>query len=154
MPKSAGSKAFNSNIREFGRSSMRGGVDFTGDPTVTTSLRSGGTTGCLASPKAGPSSQPVDPGRRIYNPAAMDRKCLEIIGLTWDLAKQEHNLLALVIPATLNVAKCISEGRQPTTEEIQAWNEVNAQLARRMSDITASFTSVREAVTPMLRFDA
>ena len=84
----------------------------------------------------------------------MDRKCLEIIGLTWDLAKQEHNLLALVIPATLNVAKCISEGRQPTTEEILAWNEVNAQLARRMSDITASFTSVREAVTPMLRFDA
>ena len=90
----------------------------------------------------------------MYNPAAMDRKCLEIIGLTWDLAQQEHSLLALIVPATLNVAKCISEGRQPTAEEIQAWNEVNGQLTHRMSDITASFASVREAVTPMLRFDA
>ena len=84
----------------------------------------------------------------------MDRKCLEIIGLTWDLAKQEHNLLALVIPATLNVAKCVSEGRQPTKEEIRAWNEVSAQLTQKMSEITASFTSVREAVTPVLTFDA
>jgi hypothetical protein len=84
----------------------------------------------------------------------MDRKCLEIIGLTWGLAKQEHSLLALVIPATLNVARCISEGREPTAEEIRAWNEVSAQLAQKMSEITASFTSVREAVTPVLKFDA
>ena len=84
----------------------------------------------------------------------MDRKCLEIIGLTWDLAKQEHSLLALVIPATLNVAKCISEDRHPTPEEIRAWNEVSAQLTQKMSEITASFTSVREAVTPVLKFDA
>ena len=84
----------------------------------------------------------------------MDRKCLEIIGLTWDLAKQEHVLLALVIPATLNIAKCLSEGRQPTPEEIAAWNTVSTQLARKMSEITSSFTSVREAVTPILSFDA
>jgi hypothetical protein len=84
----------------------------------------------------------------------MDRKCLEIIGLTWDLAKQEHSLLTLVIPATLSVAKCLSEGRQPTSEEIAGWNAVNAQLSTRMSEITASFTSVREAVTPVLPFDA
>ena len=84
----------------------------------------------------------------------MDRKCLEIIGLTWDLAKQEHTLLSLVIPATLNVARCLSEGRQPTREEVTAWNMVNAQLTHRMSEITASFTSVREAVTPVLPFDA
>jgi hypothetical protein len=84
----------------------------------------------------------------------MDRKCLEIIGLTWDLAKQEHSLLTLVIPTTLSVAKCLSEGRQPTSEEIAGWNAVNAQLSTRMSEITASFTSVREAVTPVLPFDA
>jgi hypothetical protein len=63
-------------------------------------------------------------------------------------------LLALVIPATLNVAQCISEGRQPNAEEIHAWNDVNAQLMQKMSEITASFASVREAVTPMLNFDA
>lgn len=84
----------------------------------------------------------------------MDRKCLEIIGLTWDLAKQEHSLLSLVIPATLNVARCLSEGRQPTREEIAAWNAVSVQLTHKMSEITASFTSVREAVTPVLPFDA
>jgi hypothetical protein len=84
----------------------------------------------------------------------MDRKCLEIIGLTWDLAKQEHALLTLVIPATLSVARCLSEGRQPTAEEIAAWNTVSTQLSRKMSEITASFASVREAVTPVLRFDA
>lgn len=84
----------------------------------------------------------------------MDRKCLEIVGLTWDLARQEHSLLALVIPATLNVAKCLSEGRQPTADEVAAWNSLSAQLSQRMSEITASFTSVREAVTPILRFDA
>lgn len=86
--------------------------------------------------------------------ATMDRKCLEIIGLTWDLAKQEHSLLALVIPATLNVARCLSEERQPTPEEIRAWNTVSAELMRKMSEITASFSSVREAVTPVLNFDA
>lgn len=86
--------------------------------------------------------------------ATMDRKCLEIIGLTWDLAKQEHNLLALVIPATLNVARCLSEGRQPTPEEIRAWNTVSSELMQKMSEITASFSSVREAVTPVLNFDA
>jgi hypothetical protein len=84
----------------------------------------------------------------------MDRKCLEIVGLTWDLAQQEHSLLALVIPATLNVAKCLSEGRQPTPDEVAAWNNLSVQLTQRMSEITASFTSVREAVTPILRFDA
>jgi hypothetical protein len=84
----------------------------------------------------------------------MDRKCLEIVGLTWDLARQEHSLLALVIPATLNVAKCLSEGRQPTPDEVAAWNNLSVQLTQRMSEITASFTSVREAVTPILRFDA
>ena len=84
----------------------------------------------------------------------MDRKCLEIIGLTWELAKQEHTLLALVIPATLSVDRCLSEGRQPTSEEIANWNAVNTQLTSRMSEITASFTSVREAVTPVLPFDA
>jgi hypothetical protein len=84
----------------------------------------------------------------------MDRKCLEIVGLTWDLARQEHSLLALVIPATLNVAKCLSEGRQPTPDEVAAWNNLSAQLTQRMSEITASFTCVREAVTPILRFDA
>jgi hypothetical protein len=84
----------------------------------------------------------------------MDRKCLEIIGLTWDLAKQEHSLLTLVIPATLSVAKCLSENRKPTSEEIANWNAVSAQLSSRMSEITASFISVREAVTPVLRFDA
>lgn len=84
----------------------------------------------------------------------MDRKCLEIVGLTWDLARQEHSLLALVIPATLNVAKCLSEGRQPTPDEVAAWNNLSVQLTLRMSEITASFTSVREAVTPILRFDA
>jgi hypothetical protein len=84
----------------------------------------------------------------------MDRKCLEIVGLTWNLARQEHSLLALVIPATLNVAKCLSEGRQPTPDEVAAWNNLSVQLTQRMSEITASFTSVREAVTPILRFDA
>jgi|HubBroStandDraft_2_1064218.scaffolds.fasta_scaffold1593243_2 hypothetical protein len=84
----------------------------------------------------------------------MDRKCLEIVGLTWNLARQEHSLLALVIPATLNVAKCLSEGRQPTPDEVAAWNNLSVQLTQRMSEITASFTSVREAVTPFLRFDA
>ena len=84
----------------------------------------------------------------------MDRKCLEIVGLTWDLARQEHSLLALVIPATLNVARCLSEGRQPTPDEVAAWNNLSVQLTQRMSEITASFTSVREAVTPILRFDA
>jgi hypothetical protein len=84
----------------------------------------------------------------------MDRKCLEIIGLTWELAKQEHNLLTLVVPATLSVARCLSEGRQPTSQEIADWNELNTQLSRRMSEITASFTSVRQAVTPVLPFDA
>jgi hypothetical protein len=86
--------------------------------------------------------------------ADMDRKCLEIIGLTWDLAKQEHSLLALVIPATLNVAKCLSEGRQPSSEEIGAWNAVAKELAQKMSEITESFTAVREAVTPILPFDS
>lgn len=84
----------------------------------------------------------------------MDRKCLEIVGLTWNLARQEHSLLALVIPATLNVAKCLNEGRQPTPDEVAAWNNLSVQLTQRMSEITASFTSVREAVTPILRFDA
>jgi hypothetical protein len=84
----------------------------------------------------------------------MDRKCLEMVGLTWNLARQEHSLLALVIPATLNVAKCLSEGRQPTPDEVAAWNNLSVQLTQRMSEITASFTSVREAVTPILRFDA
>ena len=84
----------------------------------------------------------------------MYRKCLEIIGLTWELAKQEHNLLTLVVPATLSVARCLSEGRQPTSQEIADWNEVNTQLSRRMLEITASFTSVRQAVTPVLPFDA
>ena len=84
----------------------------------------------------------------------MDRKCLEIVTLTWDLARQEHSLLALVIPATLNVAKCLSEGRPPTPDEVAAWNNLSVQLTQRMSEITASFTSVREAVTPILRFDA
>jgi hypothetical protein len=84
----------------------------------------------------------------------MDRKCLEIVGLTWNLARQEHSLLALVIPATLNVANCLSEGRQPTPDEVAAWNNLSVQLTQRMSEITASFTSVREAVTPILRFDA
>jgi hypothetical protein len=84
----------------------------------------------------------------------MDLKCLEIVGLTWNLARQEHSLLALVIPATLNVAKCLSEGRQPTPDEVAAWNNLSVQLTQRMSEITASFTSVREAVTPILRFDA
>jgi hypothetical protein len=84
----------------------------------------------------------------------MERKCLEIVGLTWNLARQEHSLLALVIPATLNVAKCLSEGRQPTPDEVAAWNNLSVQLTQRMSEITASFTSVREAVTPILRFDA
>ena len=84
----------------------------------------------------------------------MDRKCLEIVGLTWNLARQEHSLLALVIPATLNVAKCLSDGRQPTPDEVAAWNNLSVQLTQRMSEITASFTSVREAVTPILRFDA
>lgn len=84
----------------------------------------------------------------------MDRKCLEIIGLTWELAKQEHSLLTLVIPTTLSVARCLSEGRKPTSEEIADWNAVSTQLSSRMSEITASFTSVREAVTPVLPFDA
>ena len=84
----------------------------------------------------------------------MDRKCFEIVGLTWDLARQQHSLLALVIPATLNVAKCLSEGRQPTPDEVVAWNNLSAQLTQRMSEITASFKSVREAVTPILPFDA
>lgn len=84
----------------------------------------------------------------------MDRKCLEIIGLTWDLAKQEHTLLSMVIPATLDIAKCLSEDRKPTPEEVKAWNAVGAELVRRMSEVTASFVSVREAVTPVLRFDA
>jgi hypothetical protein len=84
----------------------------------------------------------------------MDRKCLEIIGLTWDLAKQEHSLLSMVIPATLDIAKCLSEDRKPTAEQVAAWNAVSTQLTRRMSDLTASFVSVREAVTPVLEFDA
>ena len=84
----------------------------------------------------------------------MDRKCLEIVSLTWDLSRQQHSLLALVIPATLNVAKCLSEGRQPTPDEVAAWNHLSAELTQRMSEITASFKSVREAVTPILPFDA
>jgi hypothetical protein len=77
-----------------------------------------------------------------------------VIGLTWKLVQSQQKLLEILVLTVHDMGGCLIGGRNPSQKEVDTWSEVNAQVSQDLPDINVLYESVRQAVDPLLHFDA
>jgi hypothetical protein len=78
----------------------------------------------------------------------MDDKFRDILLLTWNLVKRQHELLGVIIPASHEVARCLMDDVHPTLEQVQSWEAQQKKVTQELLELTAAFALVQQAVSP------
>ncbi len=83
----------------------------------------------------------------------MEIDCREILALTFNLAKQQQELIGKLVSISHEMAQCWNHGVDPTREQVQAWDQVSAKVKEQLWSLQAAFASVEQAVAPF-HFDS
>lgn len=84
----------------------------------------------------------------------MDDKEKKLFTLMWSLLGQYRQLLGDALPQFQEVVVVLNDGRTPSPEQLQRWEQGYRAFDQKLLELTANLESLRPIVDPLFGYDA